>query len=160
MPHLRHYRRFALAPALAAVMIVPGMIVTGCGSGGKPSAHKGAGSPVAQITANWEAFFSGRTPAAKKVSLVQDGSAFATVINAQAGSGMAKSVAAKVSKVTVAASGKAATVRYSITMGGKAALSNQTGQAVKQAGTWKVGTASFCALLALEGTKPPACTTK
>ena len=43
------------------------------------------------------------------------------------------------------------------------ALSGKTGVAVKQGGTWKVGVASFCGLLALEnGGKtsglPSACT--
>jgi hypothetical protein len=43
-----------------------------------------------------------------------------------------------------------AKVTYSILIGGSPALSNQTGTAVLQGGTWKVGLASFCGLLALE----------
>ena len=48
---------------------------------------------------------------------------------------------------------------YDIFIGGKPALSNQTGTAVYQDGTWKVGDGSFCQLLALEngGKAPPAC---
>ncbi len=46
---------------------------------------------------------------------------------------------------------------YDIYLGGKPALSNQTGTAVSQDGTWKVGDVSFCQLLALEnGDKAPA----
>jgi hypothetical protein len=41
-------------------------------------------------------------------------------------------------------------VTYNILLGGQPALSNQSGVAVKQAGTWKVGVASFCGLLAVE----------
>jgi hypothetical protein len=43
-----------------------------------------------------------------------------------------------------------AKVTYSILLGGQPALSHQTGVAVKQGGTWKVGVASFCGLLAVE----------
>ena len=43
-----------------------------------------------------------------------------------------------------------ATVKYDILLGGTPALKNQTGTAVNQNGTWKVGVASFCGLLTLE----------
>jgi hypothetical protein len=43
-----------------------------------------------------------------------------------------------------------ADVTYNIVVGGSPALSNQTGTAILQNGTWKVGDASFCGLLALE----------
>jgi hypothetical protein len=115
-----------------------------------------AASAKAKIISDWEAFFSGKTPAKKKIALVEDGSAFAKVIEDQAKSNpMAATTTAKVSKVTV--SGNKATVVYTIDLSGQPALSNQKGQAVLQRGTWKVGTASFCALLALEGTKVGVC---
>ncbi len=52
-----------------------------------------------------------------------------------------------------------ATVKYDILLGTTPALTNQTGTAVFQGGTWKVGDGSFCGLLKLEGLKslPPAC---
>ena len=43
-----------------------------------------------------------------------------------------------------------ARVAYSILLGTTPALTNQSGLAVYQNGTWKVGDASFCGLLALE----------
>jgi hypothetical protein len=55
----------------------------------------------------------------------------------------------KVTKVTLV-SATQAKVTYSILESGKAALAKQTGVAVLQDGTWKVGIASFCALLAME----------
>ena len=115
-------------------------------------------SVPAQMKANWEAFFSGTTSAAKKISLLQNGQKFAAVIEAQAGSGLAKSASAKVTAVSVT-SPTEATVTYDILLAGKPALTNQTGQAVYQDGTWKVGDASFCALLALEngGKAPSVC---
>jgi hypothetical protein len=69
---------------------------------------------------------------------------------------MAESVTAKVSKVTLK-SASTATVVYSLDLGGKPALVNQQGEAILQGGTWKVGVQSFCALLAMEGTKLPVC---
>ena len=59
------------------------------------SASAGNSSAAAQIKANWEAFFSGTTSAAKKISLLQNGPKFAAVIEAQARSGPAKSASAK-----------------------------------------------------------------
>ena len=117
-----------------------------------------SGNATAQITTNWEAFFDGKTSAAKKISLLQNGQKFASVINAQAGSGIATSAGAKVTTVVVNSPAKA-TVKYNITLGGTTALANQTGTAVYQDGMWKVGDVSFCQLLKLEnaGTAPSVC---
>lgn len=108
----------------------------------------GAGA-VAAITTNWEAFFSAKTPVSQRVSLLQDGSQFQSVISAQAGSGLASQASAKVTKVTVT-SPTQATVKYDILLNGTPALTNQTGTAVLDNGTWKVGVTSFCGLLTLE----------
>jgi len=117
-----------------------------------------SGNAKAQITANWEAFFNGQTSAAKKISLLQNGQKFAAVINAQAGSGLASSAGAKVTAVVVN-SATSATVTYDITLSGATALGNQTGTAVYESGTWKVGDVSFCQLLKLEnaGSSPSVC---
>jgi hypothetical protein len=131
-------------------------------SGSSPSAGSTAGAASgdakAQITSNWEAFFDGKTSAAKKISLLENGQKFASVINAQAGSGLAASAGAKVKKVVVNSPAQA-TVNYDITLGGATALPNQTGTAVYQDGTWKVGDVSFCQLLKIEngGTAPSVC---
>ena len=117
-----------------------------------------SGNAKAQITSNWEAFFNGQTSAAKKIALLENGQKFASVINAQAGSGLAASAGAKV-KTVVVNSPAQATVHYDITLSGTTALANQTGTAVYQNGTWKVGDVSFCQLLKLEnaGTAPSVC---
>ena len=124
-------------------------------SASSSSAPATSASPVsssgatAAITANWEAFFNPKTPVAKRVSLLQDGQTFASVIKSQAGSGLAASATSKVTKVTLVSPAQAK-VTYSILLGGQPALSNQAGVAVKQGGTWKVGVASFCGLLTVE----------
>jgi hypothetical protein len=132
---------------------------SGSGSPAAPSSSASvqtSSSAVAAITANWEAFFNGKTDAAKKISLLQNGQKFAAVINAQAGSGLASTAGAKVTAVVVN-SGTSATVSYNITLGGQSALSNQTGTAVYEDGIWKVGDISFCQLLKLEGSGGSVC---
>jgi hypothetical protein len=150
--------------ALAATVAACGSSSPSSGTSKPPAAASPASSSAAsQITANWETFFSAKTPTSQRVSLLQDGSQFQSVISAQAGGGLASQASAKVVKVTVS-SPTQATVKYDILLNGTPALSNQTGTAVYQDGTWKVGVTSFCGLLTLEnGGKtsglPAACQT-
>ena len=124
------------------------------------AAAAAGGNAKAQITANWEAFFNGQTSASKKITLLQNGDKYAAVIRAQAGSGLASTAGAKVTAVVVN-SATSATVSYDITISGATALANQTGTAVYENGTWKVGDVSFCQLLTLEnsGKAPSVCST-
>jgi hypothetical protein len=133
---------------------------TSAPSSASPSAAGSGGSAVAEITSNWTAFFDPKTPVAKRVSLLQNGQMFASIIQAQAGSSLASSASAKVTKVTVT-SPTQAKVTYSILVAGTPALPNVSGVAVLQGGTWKVGDASFCSLLTLEnsGKAPAVCKT-
>jgi hypothetical protein len=158
----------------SSALIVLALTTAACG-GGSPSSSGTStpppaatsagtgGNAVAEITTNWEAFFSAKTPVPQRVSLLQDGAQFQSVIQAQAGGGLASQASAKVTKVTVT-SPTQATVKYDILLNGTPALTNQTGTAVLDNGTWKVGVTSFCGLLALEnGGKttglPAACQT-
>jgi hypothetical protein len=170
-------RRITLTPTLAVALI---LAVAACASSSStpastsssstPAAATGSsaapGSPgtgsssaaVAQITANWEKFFNASTPTAEKVTLLQNGSAFASAIDALIKFPLANNLGAKVTAVVVK-SATSATVTYTITASGASLLSNQTGVAVYQDGTWKVGDASLCALFKLVpgGTVPSAC---
>ena len=120
------------------------------------SSGTGSAATIATIKKNWETFFNGKTPAATKENLVQDGQKFASVINSQAGSALAQTASASVKSVTVT-SPTQATVKYSILVSGTPVLEGQTGTAVYENGIWKVGTGSFCALLTLQnGGKAPA----
>jgi hypothetical protein len=141
VPNKRGAPLFALVLALALA------------SGTFSSANSAA---VASIKKDWTTFFAGTTSAKAKIALLQNGPSFATIIEGQASSSMAESVKAKVSAVTLTSATKAK-VRYSLTLGGEPALTNQTGVAVLQDKTWKVGDQSFCGLLALEQVKTPAC---
>lgn len=160
--------RFYLAPALGLVFA---LAITACSSSGSsssstatsapattsaPAATTSAatasssaaagGSAVAQITANWEAFFNAATPNSKRVQLLENGSEFASAINAFSASPLAAQVSSKVDSVSVTSATKA-NVKYDLTAAGTSVASGQTGTSVLQDGVWKVGDEVFCGLL-------------
>jgi hypothetical protein len=142
----------ASAPASAPAASAP------AGSPSAPASSSGSGA-VAQITANWEKFFSASTSASQKAVLLQNGSTFASAISAFTQLPLASGIGAKVTKVVLNSSTKA-TVTYNITSsGGTSLLSGQTGTSVYQDGSWKVGDASLCGLFKLipGGSVPAAC---
>jgi hypothetical protein len=119
--------------------------------------------PVVVIRTHWTDFFSTGTPVHERVKLLQDGQKFSSIIESQAHSSLAAHASAMVFRV-VLVSATQARVTYSILEGGKPVLHDLTGVAVKSGGTWKVGVASFCRLLALENggktsSLPAACRT-
>jgi hypothetical protein len=106
----------------------------------------GSSSAVAEITANWEAFFSSSTSNSKRVELLENGSTFASTVSAFASSPLASAVTSKVDSVTLT-SPTTATVKYDLSAAGTTVASGATGTAVLQDGTWKVGDDVFCGLL-------------
>ena len=127
---------------------------TSASSSASPSAAASGGNAVAQITANWTAFFDPKTPLAKRISILQNGQVFSAAIQGSSRFPGASTASAKVTKVTVT-SPTQAKVTYSILLAGTPVLPNQSGVAVLEGGTWKVGDASFCALLTLENSGKP-----
>jgi hypothetical protein len=103
---------------------------------------------TATITKNWETFFdAAKTPINTRISLLENGTQFPK--SSLEAKGIAADASAKVLSVTnVTAS--TASVKYNVLLAGTPALKDQSGTAVYQDGTWKVGTASFCGLLTLE----------
>lgn len=161
--HYSRVHRLYLAPALGLVFA---LAITACSSGGSSSSSTAAtsapaattsaatasssaaagGSAVAQITANWEAFFNPATPNSKRVMLLENGAEFASAINAFAASPLAQQVSSKVDSVSVTSATKA-NVKYDLTAAGTSVASGQTGTSVLQDGVWKVGDEVFCGLL-------------
>jgi hypothetical protein len=121
-------------------------------------ASAGSSAAAAQITANWEKFFSASTPLSERVALLQNGSSFSSAINAFSKLPLADGIGAKVTGVTVN-SATSATVTYAIVSGSTTLLGGQTGTAVYEDGMWKVGDASLCNLFKLVpgGSVPAAC---
>jgi hypothetical protein len=122
------------------------------------SSSSGNSAAVAQITANWEKFFNASTPLSQRVALLQNGSSFSSAIDSFSKLPLAGGIGAKVTGVTVN-SATSATVTYSLVSGSTTLLGGQTGTAVYQDGTWKVGDASLCNLFKLipGGSEPAAC---
>jgi hypothetical protein len=160
--HYSRVHRFYLAPALGLVFA---LAITACSSSGSsssstatsaPAATTSAatasssaaagGSAVAQITANWEAFFNPATPNSKRVQLLENGAQFASAINAFSASPLAQSVSSKVDSVSLTSATKA-NVKYDLTAAGTSVATGQTGTSVLQDGVWKVGDDVFCGLL-------------
>jgi hypothetical protein len=154
-------RRIILAPALCLALA---LAVAACGSSSPSSSSSapssssatGNAAAVAQITANWEKFFSASTPTSQRVALLQNGPAFAVAITGL--SHLVSGLGATVTSVTVT-SPTSATVKYNLTASGSSLLSGQTGTAVYENGTWKVADASLCGLIKLVpgGSTPTAC---
>ena len=121
-------------------------------------ASSGNSAAAAQITANWEKFFNSSTPLSQRVALLQNGSSFSSAIDSFSKLPLANGIGAKVTGVTVT-SATMATVTYSIVSGSTTLLGGQSGTAVLQDGTWKVGDASLCNLFKLipGGSVPAAC---
>jgi purine-cytosine permease-like protein len=160
-------RRVILAPVLGLALAAA--VVACSSSGSSPTSSSSSppatsatssapatGNAAAQITANWEKFFSASTPTSQRVTLLQNGTAFATAIASL--SHLVSGLGATVTSVTVN-SPTSATVTYNLTAGGSSLLSHQTGTAVYENGVWKVGDASLCGLLKLApgATLPAAC---
>jgi hypothetical protein len=170
-------RRIILAPALALALA---LAVAACSSSSSSSSSSassssapassapassapassasGSSAAVAEITANWEKFFNFGTPTSERVALLQNGSAFSSAISALSKIPLASGIGAKVTSVTVN-SATSATVNYNLVSGSSTLLGGQTGTAVYEDGTWKVGDASLCGLFKLVpgGTVPSAC---
>ncbi len=132
-----------------ALVLVAVLALAACGGGGNKS------SDTAQIKNAYEKFFSSKTSLSDRVALLENGSQFKAVIQAFASNPLASNTSATVSSVTLQGANKANVV-YVVKFGGSA-LPKQTGTAVRENGTWKVGDASLCKLIALGGTTPSAC---
>ncbi len=118
-----------------------------------------ASGDTAAIKANWTKFFDFQTATSQQVALLQNGSQFTSAINNMKSSPLAAGANAKVLSVSNVTATQA-TVKYDVLLGTTVALPNQTGTAVFQDGTWKVGDGSLCGLLSLELKKsqlPAAC---
>jgi hypothetical protein len=142
-----------LAPAVSAsAAALPAASATGSPSG-VPAGLTGTAKTIAT---NWVTFFSPATPVATRVTLLENGPAFASALRSLSTNAQAKLIAAQVTAVRVTSS-TAATVTWNLLFSGTAVRSNQKGEAVYQGRVWKVSDTSFCGLLKLVPPVPAAC---
>lgn len=160
--------------ATAGAVAITAATVVGCSNSTDTAAESTAGATTAaaqatslhaansndpavkEITDAFVTFFDGNTPADKKITLVENGSTFATAITQQASSPMAAGSTAAVADVKLDDTTNA-TVTYSILINGSPALPNQNGKAVNIDGQWKVAAATYCGLLKIQGAAPAGC---
>ena len=135
---------------LALVFVVV-LALAACGGG-----SKAGGDATTQIKSAYAKFFSSKTALSTRIGLLQNGSKFTSVISALAKNPLASDTSATVSSVNLEGANKAKVV-YTVNVSGSPLLENKTGTAVRIGGKWKVGYASLCKLIALEGPAPAAC---
>lgn len=122
----------------------------------KSSASALSPADVAEIKTAYVRFFSSKTSVADSVAVIQDGTAFKDTLAQQAKTDVAQTTSATVSTV-VANSADKASVVFTILQAGTPVLPNANGFAVREDGRWKVAGATFCGLLALQGSRPSVC---
>ena len=123
-----------------------------------------AGSPAdaattQAITHAYELFFDTDTSLDASVKVLQHGATFRNTLAAESNSPSANKVTARVRKVVVLRP-DVAQVSFALSSAGTPLLPAAAGFAVRENGTWKVAAQTFCTLLGLEGTAPPACKNK
>jgi ABC-type glycerol-3-phosphate transport system substrate-binding protein len=138
-----------------ALVLVAALALAGCGGSSGTTTTDTTAAARAQIKSAYVKFFSGKTPVSDRVAVLQNGSRFKGLVTSFANNPLAKNVNVTVSSVTLEG-GDNAKVVYTVKLGG-AGLPKQTGTAVRENGTWKVGYASLCKLVALQGSTPSAC---
>ncbi len=135
------------SPPATTTSSAPSSSAAATPAGGSSSAASGGNSAaIAAIKTNWEAFFNSATPNSKRLQLLENGDKFSASVSAFAASPLASAVTSKVDAVTLTSATKA-TVKYDLTAAGTSVASGQSGTAVLQDGTWKVGDDVFCGLL-------------
>ena len=138
-----------------ALVVVAAIALAGCGGSSTDTTTSDTAAAQAQIKSAYQKFFSGQTPVSARVAVLQNGPRFKALVTSFANNPLAKNVKVTVSSVTLQGANNAKVV-YTVKLG-SAGLPKQTGTAVLQGGTWKVGFASLCKLVALQGSTPSVC---
>jgi hypothetical protein len=108
------------------------------------------------VTHAFSVFFDTKTSLTASMAVLQHGEKFRQALIAQGKNPAAKGINAKVTAVQLP-SAHVAYVTYNLMSGSSPLLSGTHGYAVKDGGKWKVAAATFCGLLQLQNTAPPAC---
>jgi hypothetical protein len=141
---MRALRAFTIA------VLSLGLLAAACGGGGESPAQA-----KANITTAWQNFFDPTISVSQKADIIENYAKLKATLQAQSSSAAAQGLKAKVNKIVL--NGSTAVVTYDLvsTKDGTALLPNAQGDAIKQGGHWKVSQKTFCALLALGGSKCP-----
>ena len=142
---------------LVVVGIVAGIVLSLNKSSSSTSLNQSQISAAKkEITTNWEQFFASTTTVQAREQLLENGSQFAGLMTTEFNALGSQSPSAIVSSVDVVSS-TSANVYYKVELNKQPILTGQKGQAVFQDGTWKVGDATLCGLLSMDGQHPAIC---
>ncbi|MGH8862373.1 MAG: hypothetical protein ACRDVG_14290 [Jatrophihabitantaceae bacterium] len=111
---------------------------------------------TAAVARAYATFFSDKSTTPQSQAALQHGQVFTATLQQQSNSPHAQQSSAAVSQVLLE-SADVADVKFSITSNHVRVLSDVSGHAVREDGTWKVAAATFCQLLTLQGDAPKAC---
>lgn len=155
--------RLPAAVLTAALLALP---LASCGGGsdkaGSPSPTTAATAPSnptaaqADVKKAWTDFFNGKTPAAQRAGLVEDGASLSAAFTAAARDPNAKYTTASVTGVTFTDATHAA-VKYDLMVAGRKVLTGADGTAVLVGTQWMVSKATFCQLVTLSAGKVAGC---
>ncbi|WP_100226142.1 lipase chaperone [Rhodococcus rhodochrous] len=105
---------------------------------------------TAEITDAYVAFFDGTTPPATRADLLENGQTFLPVLEGMASDPQALATTATVEGVTTIGDDNAE-VAWTLLMNAAPVLPDQSGEAVRADGRWKVSAVTFCTLMAIQG---------
>lgn len=106
-----------------------------------------------EITDAYTTFFNGKTPAADRTALIENPDGFSQVLVGMASDTRAQGTGVTVKGVTLTDDTNA-DVSYDLLLNGTPVMPDQTGQAIKVDGKWKVASSTFCALLSIRAPAP------
>ena len=129
----------AAAPAPCGTQIAPTI------SGSGPADTTTAGDDVAT---NYAKFFDPATPAATKLTLLQNGTALEPVVKSFNGNALAGKATVTVTGVNFTGA-TSAQIIYNLCEGGQPVLPGSSGQAVLTGSTWQIADATLCGLVKL-----------
>ncbi len=143
---------------MAAVL---GLVAAGCGGPSPKTTVKSTTTTIpvasaqtnAAITTTWTKFFDYSTPEATRLTLLQDGTKYSSVISSLT-SLLPPGAMATVQSIK-ATGATAAEVTYSLKDSAGVLKSGLTGAAVEVGGKWLVSSATFCGLVTLAGATCP-----
>lgn len=107
-----------------------------------------------EVTEAYVVFFTGTTPPAERAALVENGDTFLPLLEGMTADPQATATAATVEGVT-STGDDAAAVQWTLMMNGAPVLPDQSGEAIREDGQWKVSAVTFCTLLAIQGDGSP-----
>lgn len=111
---------------------------------------------VAAVSKAYTTFFDAKQTHAALVADLQNGPKLSDALTQQAQNPTAKTLSAKVTKVTLQ-NPHVALVTFTLLSNGSVLLANTPGKAVLEDGTWKLAAETFCGLVAATGKIPPIC---